>query len=193
MPTPPIRELDALRSCIIAWRRALLDLRYQSGEDVARLDAEHGDLAAYADAAGESSPFTHAVLETRAGTLEHSALLIALYRTEVATSVAWALRLVEAIPSPDQPSDLTTLDDLLPLYAAPSERVASATLRDPRDIGAEHARMNVQLAAARDRAQRDPHDDAAGMQFSRAYWRCYGLQWLLGSATHVEDTQLSGY
>lgn len=193
MATLPVRELDALRSCIITWRRALLDLRYQSGDEPRLLDAEHGDLVAYADAAGESAPFARAVLAASVGSLEQPALMVSLYRTDVATSIAWALRLVDAIPSPDTPADLTTLDGLLPLYGAPSERVAGATLRDARDIASEHTRTRERLAAARDRSQQDPQDNAAGAQLSRLYWRCYGLQWLLGSATHVEETELAAF
>lgn len=191
MATLPVRELDALRSCIIAWRRALLELRYQSGEDPTALDAEHGDLAAYAHAAGESAPFSLALLAATVGELDRSALLIALYRSEVATTIAWAVQLVDAIPAPDTPADLTALDDLLPLYGPPSQRVGGATLRDLRDIAAEHARRSERLAVAHVRSQREPQDNDAGMQFSRAYWRCYGLTWVLGSATHVEETQLS--
>jgi hypothetical protein len=133
------------------------------------------------------------VLAATIGDLEQRVLLTALYRTEVAMSIAWALTLVETIKPPEEPADLATLDALLPLYAAPSERIASAALRAARVIAEHHARTSELLARARDRHAQHPDDREAGMQLSRAFWRHYGLQWLLGSTSHVEETQVPAF
>lgn len=183
----PARELDGLRSCILAWRRALLELRFRSGDDPGQLAVEHDDLAAYADAAGEGAPFSRTVIDTPIGELDERAFLIALYRTEVATSIAWALTLTGTITPVEESADLSTLDELLPLYAAPSPRIAAAVLRDPREIATHRDHWSELALTMRDRSERDPEDRTAGMQFSRAFWRHYGLQWVAGTETHVEN------
>jgi hypothetical protein len=190
-PHPNLRELNGLRWCITAWRRAVIEHWYQDGEDSHEVLSEKlSALGWYNHAAGGADEFTEFVLQVPVGELDPSLLLGAHWRAETATAIAWALGLVAVIPPMPERSDSATLDGFFPLDDRPPA-IAAARLRDHALIAAELAawKQNLVLATA-NRERAGPADEAAALEFSRAYERTRGLAWVLSDAAQIDDTPM---
>ena len=188
-PHPHRRELGGLLSCIVAWRRAVLEAQARDPElDAAMLAGPLEKLRAYAQAAGETDPFTLRVLGSSIGELEEPLFLEALYRIETAAGIAWALGLLDVLPPIEARADFEALGALYPLTAPPPERLVNATLRDSAVIAEQLSVWSSRLDAARKRHEQSPDDESAPLQFSRAFERTRGLAWVSGDTQYVEDT-----
>ena len=186
---PQVRELQALSSCLVAWRRACLEGNFQDRTGEASRLAERLDsLRWYAQAAGSADPLADHVLSLGLGELDQGAFLEALYRIETATSVAWALGLVDAIPPVEQRADWAAMDALFPLDGPPAPSISEARLR-PTDLLAKALEeWKSKTVLARKKRDALPSSEAAGIEFSRAFERARGLAWVLGDVAYIENT-----
>lgn len=188
-PHPHRRELSGLLSCIVAWRRAVIEARLRDGEvDAGTLAERLSNLAAYAEAAGEIDPFTRHVLSIPVGELDEPLFLEALYRMETAVSIAWALGLVSVLPPIEERADFEALGELFPLDGPPARSIAGAKLRETGEISAQLSSWSSRLAAARQKRKLSPGDEASAVQFSHAFERARGLAWLSRDTAYIEDT-----
>ena len=185
-PHPHRRELEGLLGCLTAWRRAVLEGRFQDGDDGTALAEQLGHLAAYAEAAGVADPFTKLILRRPVGGLDQPLFHEGLYRIETAASIAWALGLAEDIPSIEDRADFEALRSLFPLDG-PSTAIGGAKLRESSVIAAQRAAWTSRLAAATAAADRSRTDEVAGIRRSRAFERTRGLIWVGGGMAHIED------
>jgi hypothetical protein len=184
---PHARELRGLRACLLAWHRSVLEDWHRQG--VAPADELTRRLAAlqgYAAGLGGTDPFTDHVLGVPVGGLEQPLYLGAHWRGETAASLAWALRLVDAIPPVDERSDMGVLEALMPLDAAPPEALRHATLRDRAELARARDDWRRQTAEADDR-RAGASSELAELAFSRAFERARGLAWILDGAPSIED------
>lgn len=187
---PQQRELAALLSCLVAWRRAALEAQFHEiPEAAAELEERLSALRWYVHGAGGADPFTSYVLEFPLGELDHSLFLLALYRIEVAVGIAWALGLSESMPDADQGANIEWLDELLPVTGSPHPAIAEARLRDRQELETSRDEWLTALGELRARRDQSPDDERAGIRFSRAFERTRALVWVLGSAPFVEDAE----
>jgi hypothetical protein len=190
-PHPNLRELNGLRWCITAWRRAAIEHWFLDGvASREELTEKLSQLGWYNHAWDGADEFTNFVLSVPVGELDPSLLLGAHWRGETASAIAWALGLVDVIPPPSQRSDAATMETFFPLDDRPPG-IAQARLRDRALIAAELAAWKQNLAAAaatRDRAALP--DELAAFEFSRSYERARGLAWVLSSLAEIEDTPM---
>lgn len=179
-----------------AWRRAVIEHWYQQGEaSLEQLTERLSQLAWYNRGAGGADPFTEHVVRVPVGALEPSLLLGAHWRAETAVSVAWALGLLDEIPSPSQRSDAPLLEAFFPLTEAPPASLAGARLRDRAVLSGKLLEWRRHLATAtanRERATGGPTEEVAALEFSRAYERARGLAWILGDAPSIDDVVMDG-
>jgi hypothetical protein len=179
-----------LMSCIVAWRRAVLEAHYREGAEPHVLDEKRSALTWYAQGAGGTGPFTEHLLCMRVGELDEPLFLEALYRIESATSIAWALGLLASIPPVEEGAEFEALSNLFPLDGAPGASTRDARLRDPQELFHQGLEWKRLTAAARKRCDEFPGEPAAAIQFSRAFERSRGLVWVSSNAGWLEDTGL---
>lgn len=183
------RELAALLSCLVAWRRAVLEARHREAPNHATgLEERLSALRWYAHGAGGTDPFTDHVLGLPLGGLDESLFLSALYRIEVAVGIAWAIRLLDSVPPVDEGADVDALDQLLPTNGALPESIRRARLRDRETLTTA---LHEWTAALRElRARREEKDDeVTAIRFSRAFERARSLAWVSSTAPFVEDVE----
>jgi Domain of unknown function (DUF4272) len=188
-PPPHLaRELRALRSGLVAWRRAVLESKYREQVgDAATLDAERTSLAWYVDAMGGADSFTTHIIHVPVGELDEPLFLAALWRIEAAAGIAWAVGLVEEIPALEDGSDADELDRLLPLDGPPASTVRTAELRDRTEIAHKLEEWRALATVARRRVN-DWRLDTTAIELSRAFERARSLAWVLGRDTWIDDT-----
>ena len=190
-PHPNLRELNGLRWCITAWRRAAIEHWFHDG--VASREELTEKLSAlnwYNHVWDGADEFTDFVLKIPVGEMDPSLLLGAHWRGETASAIAWALGLVDVIPPPSQRADAERLEGFFPI-GGQAPQIAQIGLRDRALIAAELAawKQNLVVAAAnRDRA--GPTDETAAFEFSRSYERTRGLAWVLSDLADIEDTPM---
>ena len=180
------RELRGLLSCILAFHRAAFEDHAALGIDnpIERLSG----LRSYAHGCGEVEPFTAHVIGTPLGELDESLFVEALYRIETAGSVAWALNLLDGLPSKSERVDRTALMSLFPLQGD-STAAQRAVRRSDVELQAELSRWKTTTATARDARDRE-HNESNAVEFSRSSERTRGLIWVLGNFAHIEDVVL---
>jgi hypothetical protein len=145
----------------------------------------------YNHEAGGADPFTDHILRVPVGDLEPPAYLGAEWRIETAVSIAWALSLVDEIPPTAQRSDSAMLETFFPLQGSLPASVKEARLRDRAAIIDKVTEWKQNLSGARanrDRSVGSPMEEAAAVEFSRAYERTRGLVWVLTAAPSIDDT-----
>lgn len=189
VPDPNLRELRALRCCVTAWRRAAIE--HWSLDGVGRreeLTERLSHLNWYNYGWSGADPFTDFVLKIPVGEMEPPLLLEAHWRGETAVSIAWALGLLERIPSASERADVAQMESFYPL-AGEVPALVGAQLRDRDLIAAELAawKQNLVVATA-SREGAGPTDENAAFEFSRAYERTRGLAWVLSDTPAIEDT-----
>jgi hypothetical protein len=183
------RELSALLSCLVAWRRAVLEAQYHDAPDrAAELEERLSALRWYAHGAGGTDPFTTHVMEFPLGELDEPLFLLALYRIEVAVGIAWALGLLDSLPPIDEGADVATLDHLLPADGSPHESIPGARLRDREQLTAARGEWTETLRSVRARRE-ETHDESTAVQFSRAFERARALTWVTSNAPFIEDME----
>ncbi len=187
-PHPLRRELAGLLSCVTAWRRAVLEMRFLERGDQDAISRDLENLTWYVHGAAEMvDPFATSLVRHPLGQLEPSALVDALYRIETASSIAWSLGLTSTIPNIDDRADRDSLDELFPLDAPASSVTTGARLHDASVIEAQLAAWMSRLATAKDECHMLPSDEAAGIRYSRAYERTRGLLWVTSNAAYVHE------
>lgn len=185
---PHHRELRGLMSCIVAWRRAVIEGHHQEQSvDATTLEEARSALLWYAHAAGGADPFTDHIVQVPVGELEEPLFLEALYRIETAVAVAWTLGLVESLPPPEDRADFEALADLFPVDGPPPPSIRDARLRDQTEIANKSAEWQSLTAAARKLRDERP-GPATAIPFSRAFERARGLVWASSSTRWIEDT-----
>jgi hypothetical protein len=187
---PRHRELRGLRSCLVAWRRAVLEAHHRDGAaDNETLEEKRLALAWYAHAAGGADPFTSHILQVPVGELDEPLYLDALYRIETAVGVAWTLGLIETLPPTEVGADFEALSGLFPLEGSPAPSIRAATLRGQTEILNELAEWKMLTVSARKKRDESPGESTA-ISFSRAYERARGLAWVASDTPWIEDTAM---
>jgi hypothetical protein len=185
--------LEAIRCCVTAWRRAVIEHWFQDGADSREaLSARLSALSDYNRGWDGADPFTEQVLAIPVGGLEPSLLLEAHWRGETAAAIAWALGLIPELPPPSQGTDAAILDRWYPVgESSPGvvRAMREARLRDRAILTAKLAEWRQHLASAEaERERAGPADREAAFAFSRAYERTRGLAWVLSDVSTIEDT-----
>jgi hypothetical protein len=187
---PHVRELRGLRACLLAWHRSVLeDWHRQAAAPPEALEERLSALRWYAHGLGGTDPLTDHVLAMPIGALGQPLYLGAHWRAETAVSIAWALRLADAIPPVEDRSDIDALSALMPLDAPPPEAIRGATLRDRAELTRARDDWKRRTDAAEARRSEAPGEPAE-LAFSRAYERTRGLAWVLDGAPTIEDATI---
>lgn len=175
-------------SCLVAWRRAVLEAHLRDGvADAKTLEERRSALARYAHAAGGTDPFADHVLRVPVGELDDSLFLEALYRIETAVGVAWTLGLIAAVPAPEVGADFEALSALFPLDGAPAPSIRDAKLREQAEISSKLSEWMALTASARKKRDGSPGESTA-IAFSRAFERARGIAWVHSGTPWIEDT-----
>jgi hypothetical protein len=172
-PHPHQRECMALLSCVVAWRRAVIEAKRREANIVD--DDALSALRWYWHGAGGTDPFTSHVLALHVGALDDDLFLLALYRIETAVALAWALRLVDEIPPPTERADVDVISRIFPLDAETRIKDASLRSHDELHDAANAWRTMLQSCAP------------GSLEFSRAYERARGLLWLNSVGADLHD------
>jgi hypothetical protein len=184
------RELQGLMSCLVAWHRAGLEGHYQDGvADSDALEEKRSALGWYAHAADGTDPFTNHILQIPVGELEEPLFLEGLYRIETAVGIAWALRLIEAVPPTDIGADFEALSRLFPLDGPPAPSIRDAKLREQGEILDKLTEWKALTASARKKRD-ESHQESTAIPFSRAFERTRGLAWVCDNTPWIEDIEL---
>ena len=186
-PHPHLRELAALQSCVVAWRRSVLEHWLESdqaGED--ELSERLDSLRSYAEYATGLDPLAQDALMVPVGQLDQSELLLATYRIEAASTIAWALQLAPEIPQIEERADTNALAALFPLDGPPGWSRDDVTRRPPSDIrsAGEDWSARAQSAFA-ERTTPESH-----VEFSRAFERARGLLWVESDLDSLDDVHI---
>jgi len=178
-----------LLSCIVAWRRAVLEARCREDPAEAKaLDERRDLLCSYADVAGGVDPLTRHILGLAVGSLAEPLFLEGLYRIETASSIAWALGLAEAVPPITEHANHERLGALFPTASAPPPSIREARLRERAEIAAKLEEWKDASSRAWARREEAP-GEVTGIEFSRAYERARGLRWVCSRASWIEEIQ----
>jgi hypothetical protein len=187
-PHRQARELRALTSCLVAWRRAVLELQYRNGvADAATMDERRAGLVWYVEGMGGADTFTSHIIQVPVGDLDEPLFLAALWRIEAVAGIAWALRLVAEIPQLEDGSDEAMLDRLFPLDGAPDPLVRTAAMRDRAEIAGKLEEWRALATVARRRVN-DWRIETTAIELSRAFERARALAWVLGNEPWIDDT-----
>ncbi len=190
-PHRQARELRALISCLVAWRRAVLETQYRDGvADAATLDEKRAGLVWYVERRGGADSFTSHIIQVPIGDLDEPLYLAALWRIEAVAGIAWALRLLDEIPQLEDGSDEAMLDRLFPLDGAPSPAVRTAAMRDRAEIAVKLEEWRALATVARRRVN-DWRFEATAIELSRAFERARALAWVLGTEAWIDDTNFA--
>lgn len=182
------REMRALVSCLVAWRRAVLESKHRDGtSDPATLNDSLSALVWYVHNVGGADAFTTHIIQVPIGELDEPLFLAALWRIEAVGSIAWALQLTDQIPALEYDSDAEELDRLFPLDGPPAASVQGAELRDRAEIAAKLDEWRIVASAARRRVN-DWRFVVSAIELSRAFERARGLTWVLDDALWIDDT-----
>ena len=187
-PHSAAREIGALVSCMVAWRRACLETYLQDAAGtVEDLGEELEALREYVHELGGVDPFTTYVLDVPIGALDEELLLGATWRIETAGAIAWGLGLLDRIQPVEERTDVALLSDYFPFQTSPSRSFTAAVVRDRSQILAERDRWRaIEMHTRRDRDAR-PNEPEVAFAFSRAFERARGLTWMASDARWVED------
>jgi hypothetical protein len=189
-PHPHQRELITLMSCIVSWRRAVLEAQVRDGvAEAAVLDGRRALLATYTLAAGGADPFTEDVLLVGVGQMEEEHFLEALFRIEAALSIGWALGLVASLPASTVGADWKSLSALFPPDGAPAAVLRDARLRPSDELQQGLTEWKAITAEARKVRDADPTHETA-IPFSRAFERTRALVWVTGQVPWLEDVAM---
>jgi hypothetical protein len=127
----------------------------------------------------------HQLLGTHVGNADRTSILRAHWMGECETSLAWALHMLDAVPSNSVPGDRPAIDRLLP--RAPDEVrsfVEKARLRPPLDIASVRATLRQERQTWMQR--RNPADEQTCTRSSRTLERYRAIVWL----TQPDQTDL---
>lgn len=187
-PHRQARELRALSSCLMAWRRAVLESQYRDGvTDAASLEESRAGLIWYVESMSGADSFTSHIIHVPIGDLDEPLYLAALWRVEAAGGIAWAVGLVDEIPQLEDSSDEAMLDRMFPLAGPPAPAVSAAEMRDRAEIAVKLEEWRELATVARRRVN-DWRIETTAIELSRAFERARALAWVLGSAPWIDDT-----
>jgi len=175
-------------SCLVAWRRAVVEARYRDrAADQKTLEAKRSALGWYAHAAGGTDPFTAHVLAVPVGELDEPLFLGSLFRIEAAVAIAWTLGLVETVPKIEERASFVALDALFPVDGSPAASILGARLRDRAELERELDEWKAKTASAR-KMRDESGDESTSIQFSRAYERARAIAWVCSENESIDDT-----
>ena len=187
-PHRQARELRALISCLVAWRRAVLETQYRGGViDTPSLEESRAGLVWYVEGTGGADSFTTHIIHVPIGELDEPLYLAALWRVEAAAGIAWAVGLLDEIPQLEDSSDEALLDRLFPLGGPPHPAVRAAEMRDRADIADKLEEWRA-LATVTRRRVNGWRIETTAIELSRAFERARALAWVLGSGRWIDDT-----
>jgi hypothetical protein len=182
------RELRAITSCLVAWRRAVLESQYRDGvTDTASLEESRAGLIWYVEGMGGADSFTSHIIQVPIGDLDEPLYLAALWRVEAAGGIAWAVGLIDEIPQLEDGSDEAVLDGLFPLAGPPAPAVHAAEMRDRVEIAVKLEEWRELATVARRRVN-DWRIETTAIELSRAFERARALAWVLGNERWIDDT-----
>jgi len=187
-PHRQARELRALISCLVAWRRAVLESQYRDGAtDTPSLEESRAGLIWYVEGMGGADSFTTHIIHVPIGDLDEPLYLAALWRVEAAGGIAWAVGLIDEIPQLQDGSDEAMLDRLFPLAGPPDPAVGAAEMRDRAEIADKLEEWRALATVARRRVN-DWRVETTAIELSRAFERARALAWVLGTDRWIDDT-----
>lgn len=187
-PHAHARELDGLVSCLVAYRRSVLENSYRENPaEHSSITEKLSKLALYTRAAGITGQLARDVVLTPIGGLDESTFLESHWRIETAAGIAWALCLIETIPERDERANANALTDLFPLDGPPSEAIRLARLRDTSELEEKLIFWKRQTADSRKEREEEPRNETVAFRFSRVFERARALSWILSRADQIED------
>ena len=183
--------------CLIASERARLEMELASGEmsvDEARLKAsELRRLVSELGLNEAVDAWERVLLDADVGTVDDDLTLGMHWRVEVASALAWALQLLEEVPSPSERPDIEALWNLFPDTVAQFERDRSrAALRDESRLLAMRERLGEELLTVCAQFEMKRSDRDANLARSAALERSRAMHWLLGSYADLESVPVAG-
>ncbi len=182
----PGAVLARLMVCLVASQRTVPAIALQQGTmDMGEAQRRVGYLKHMFTTSGLDRCATrdeHRGILSPTGQLHPNLLMALHWRTEAATSLAWALSYTDAIQAPQEPADIDTLDRLIPPSIDALRTLhAEARLRPQDELEAMAARLRQEFVETKAQRDANPGDQESALPWSRAAERYRAIQWLLGT------------